>query len=121
MRAFLAAAGAPTELGSAGVVTAVPAAGLVKGSDGPDWVLACVLLEVRATIAVEARMGYGHCERLQWHRDPRPSATDGTVDSGRWMIAPGVPPAVAPSTWPGSETSRRAGWRPWSDSPAQGR
>lgn len=126
VRAFLAAAGASTELGAAGVVTAVPAAGLVKGSDGPDWVLGCVLLEVRASIVVEARMGYGHCERLQWHPDPRATATHGIAGGGRWMIAPGEPPAAAPSTWPGSDASRRAGWRPlsnlpWSDLPVEDR
>ena len=43
-------------------------------------------------------MGYGYCERMQWS------------PAERWMIAPGTPPAVAPSTWPGSELpSRRAG------------
>ncbi|SDS99976.1 hypothetical protein SAMN04488543_2814 [Friedmanniella luteola] len=119
VRAFLTAAGASTELGAAGEVAAVPAAGLVKGTDGPDWVLACVLLEVRATVVVEARMGFGHCERQQWHPDRPPSATDrtrdGTAELGRWMVAPGAPPAVAPSTWPGSEASRRAGWRPWAE------
>ena len=83
-------------------VVAVPAAGQVKGIDGPDWLVACVLLEIRATITVEARMGYGYCERMQWQH-------------GRWMIAPGTPPATAPSTWPGSELSIKAGWRSWID------
>jgi hypothetical protein len=83
-------------------VVAVPAAGQIKGIDGPDWLVACILLEVRATISVEARMGYGYCERMQWQH-------------GRWMIAPGTPPATAPSTWPGSELSIKAGWRSWID------
>jgi hypothetical protein len=83
-------------------VVAVPAAGQIKGIDGPDWVVACVLLEVRATISVEAQMGYGYCERMQWQH-------------GRWMIAPGPPPAKAPSTWPASELSIKAGWRSWID------
>ncbi len=61
------------------LVTATPAAGQVKGTDGPDWVLACVLLDVRAVVATTARIGYGHCERLAWH-------------DGRWQIAPGTPP-----------------------------
>jgi hypothetical protein len=51
---------------------------------------------------VEARMGYGYCERMQWQ-------------NGRWMIAPGPPPAKPPSTWPGSELSIKAGWRSWID------
>ena len=83
-------------------VIALPAAGQVKGVDGPDWAVACVLFEVRATITVEAQMGYGYCERMQWQH-------------GRWMIAPGASPARAPSTWPGSELSIRAGWRTWVD------
>jgi len=82
------------------LVTATPAAGQVKGTDGPDWVLACVLLDVRAAIATTARIGYGHCERMAWH-------------DGRWQLAPGTPPAKAPSTWPGSDLALQAGWRPW--------
>ena len=79
-------------------VAATPAAGQVKGTDGPDWVLACVLLDVRAAIVTDARIGYGHCERLTW--------TD-----GRWLIGPGTPPAKAPSVWPGSDLAIQAGWR----------
>jgi len=85
------------------LVTATPAAGQVKGTDGPDWVLACVLLDVRAAVATTARIGYGHCERLTWH-------------DGRWQIAPGTPPAKAPSTWPGSDLALQAGWRTWQTS-----
>jgi len=84
-------------------VVATPAGAQVKGTDGPGWVLACVLLDMRATITADARMGYGYCERMQWR-------------SGRWMIAPGTPPARAPSTWPGSDLSIKAGWRTWATS-----
>jgi hypothetical protein len=100
VQAFLGAAGMGAELDLAATVIATPAAGQVKGTDGPDWTLACVLLEVQATITTRAAIGYGHCERMQWH-------------AGRWMIGPGAPPATAPSTWPGSELSVRAGWRTW--------
>jgi hypothetical protein len=31
------------------------------------------------------------------------------------MVAPGTPPAQAPSTWPGSDLSLKAGWRTWVD------
>jgi len=99
---FLAAAQMGQQKDLSASVVAVPAAGQVKGVDGPDWLVACLLLEIRATISVEARMGYGYCERMQWQH-------------GRWMIAPGTPPAKAPSTWPGSELSIRAGWRSWID------
>ena len=82
VRAFLAAAG-PAAAPPA--VVAIPAAGQVKGTDGPNWVVACVLLRVDATIARTASIAYGHCERMQWHED-------------RWQIAPGTQPATAPST-----------------------
>lgn len=82
------------------VVTAVPAMAMVKGTDGPDWVVACVLLDVQVSIRRDARMGYGHCSRMQW------------VD-GRWQIAPGAAPATAPSAWPGSVAAVAAGWLTW--------
>jgi len=98
---FLTAAGGSGSAKDGSVlVSATPVAAQIKGSDGPDWVLGCVLLDVHATIVTDARIGYGHCERLQW-------------TEGRWLIASGAPPAVAPSTWPGSELSIRAGWRTW--------
>ena len=81
------------------LVSATPAAIQIKGTDGADWVVACVLLDVRAALKAEARMGYGTCERMQWTGD-------------RWLIGPGAPPAPAPSTWPGSDASVEAGWRP---------
>ena len=101
VQAFLAAAQMGQEKDLSASVVAVPAAGQVKGVDGPDWLVACVLLEIRATITVEARMGYGYCERMQWQ-------------NGRWMIAP-EPRRRKPSTWPGSELSIKAGWRSWID------
>lgn len=84
------------------MVAAIPAAGLVKGVDGPDWVLACVLLDVRAAITADARIGWGHCERMVW-------------SGGRWLIGPGSPPAAAPSTLPGSQTAVDAGWLTWTE------
>jgi hypothetical protein len=102
VQAFLEATRMGPETDRAVSVVAIPAARQVKGVDGPDWAVGCVLFEVRATITREARMGYGYCERMQWH-------------NRRWMIAPGVPPAPAPSTWPGSELSIQAGWRTWVD------
>jgi hypothetical protein len=117
VRAFLVTTSTATKLPPTATVTAGPAAGLVKGTDGPGWVLACVLLEMHATITVEARMGYGHCEPMQWHPEHPRHPSRGSASEGRWLIAPGPPPAAAPSTWPGSDLSRRAGWRPWSDAP----
>jgi hypothetical protein len=81
------------------LVSVTPAAVQIKGGDGSDWVVACVLLDVRAALKVDARMGYGTCERLQWTGD-------------RWLIGPGIPPVRAPSTWPGSNAAIQAGWQP---------
>jgi hypothetical protein len=83
-------------------VTASPVGAQIKGSDGPDWVLACVQLDVTAAIEEQTRFGFGHCERMQWSGD-------------RWMIAAGKQPAQAPSTWPGSQRSLEAGWLMWVD------
>ena len=82
-------------------VVATPVAAQVKGVDGTDWVLACVLLDVKAQISTQARIAYGHCERMQW--------TD--QDGGRWVIGDGPAPARAPSTWPGTDLAGQAGWR----------
>ena len=84
------------------LVAATPAGAIVKGADGPDWVLACVLLDVRVVVKAEARMGYGLCARMLWVGD-------------RWLVGAGAQPAVAPSTWPGSATAARAGWLAWVD------
>jgi hypothetical protein len=100
VQAFLATAQMGSEKDIASSVVATPAEAQVKGVDGPGWVVACVLLDMRATITADAAMGYGYCERMQW-------------SAGRWMIAPGTPSARAPSTWPGSDLSIKAGWRTW--------
>ena len=85
---------------AATVVRVRPVGAMVKGTDGPDWLVSCVLLDVSATIRAEARMGWGHCARMQWA-------------DGRWQIAPGAPPAPAPSAWPGSNAAVAAGWLTW--------
>ena len=48
------------------MVEVAPAGGLVKGVDGPDWVLACVLLDVESTIQTSYRMGWANCQRMLW-------------------------------------------------------
>ena len=53
-----------------------------------------------ASLQAEARVGFGHCERMAWVE-------------GRWVIDAGIVPAWAPSTWPGSQKAAEAGWRPW--------
>lgn len=103
VQAFLASeAGRHVDEPGTTVVT-VPVAAQVKGGDGDDWVVACVLLDVTVIVVTEARAAYGHCERLQWA-------------DGRWVIAPGEAPASAPSTWPGTDLATAAGWRTWTTS-----
>ncbi|KQY55733.1 hypothetical protein ASD11_14570 [Aeromicrobium sp. Root495] len=79
-------------------LSAVPVGAQIKATDGPDWVIACIQLDVRVSVLKEVRFGYGHCERMQWV-------------GHRWVIAEGTPPAPAPSTWPRSDRSIRAGWK----------
>lgn len=100
VRSFLSASRMGSVKDPGTTVSVTPVAAQVKATDGPDWVVACVLSDVRAVIDVEARMGFGYCERMQW---------DGT----RWLIAPGEPPAAAPSTWPDTDLAFAAGWRTW--------
>ena len=104
VRSFLGSAGMTGELDPGATVQVHPAAAQVKGVDGPDWVLACVLLVVDAHVNVGARMAYGYCERMQWSPLER-----------RWLVGPGVPAALAPSTWPGTDLARQAGWLTWTE------
>lgn len=87
-------------------VQVTPVGALVKGSDGPDWTLACVLVTARAWVKSEARISYGNCARMVWFPGQQ-----------RWVIGPGPFPARAPHTWPGSEAMRVSGWRTWESGP----
>jgi hypothetical protein len=86
------------------LVSVTPAAAMVKGVDGPGWTVACVLVDVRAAIREESRMGYGLCSRMEWVE-------------GRWQVAAGAVPAPAPSAWPGSRAALEAGWLAWVEAP----
>ena len=97
---FLSSSGMGEALAPDAAINVEPAAALVKGVDGPDWVTVCVLMKVSASYRSEVQAGWGHCERMQWV-------------GGRWMLAPGRPPAAAPATWPGSELAVGAGWKTW--------
>jgi len=83
-------------------VQVTPVGAMVKGSDGPDWTVACVLVTVRARVTAEARISYGTCQRMVWLQG-----------QDRWVIGSGAFPARAPHTWPGSEAMVSAGWRTW--------
>jgi len=101
VRAFLSSTDMGEVKDPSASVTLEPAAALVKGTDGPDWAVVCVLMKVTATYRQEAEIAFAHCERMQWV-------------GGRWMLAPGAPPAPAPATWPGTALAFEAGWRTWS-------
>lgn len=83
-------------------MTLTPVAAQVKGTDGPRWVLACVQFDMRITYRAEGRIGFGHCERMEWV-------------NGRWRIDGGEVSVQGPATWPGSQRSAEAGWRPWNE------
>lgn len=100
VQAFLTATSMGEVLDPRAYVEVEPAGGLVKGTDGPDWLVGCVLYKVTASYRQEAQVAFAHCERLAWVGD-------------RWMIAPGPPPAPAPATWPGTARADQAGWRGW--------
>lgn len=118
LRSFLGsdAAAHLTDPGTA--LLATPVGAQVKGVDGDDWTLACVLMHVEARVVTTARMGYGHCARMHWTDDT--DDTDDTAAGGRWVIAAGAEPAAAPSTWPGTELATQAGWRTWVPAEDQG-
>ena len=94
VRAFLSSTGMGEVKDPSASVTLEPAAALVKGTDGPDWATVCVLMKVTATYKSEGQIAFAHCERMQWV-------------GGRWMVAPGAPPAPAPATWPGTAAGAR--------------
>lgn len=100
IQGFLQRAGMPMGLEPDALMTVTPVAAQIKGTDGPDWVVACVLLDITYTRTATARLAYGHCERMSWV-------------GGRWLIAPGSHPPPAPSTWPGTDLATTAGWRTW--------
>lgn len=102
IQSFLEAGQMPSGLDPGASLRVVPAAGQVKGSDGDRWHVACVLVKITYTFREQARLAYGHCERMAWTGD-------------RWLIGAGTHPVPAPSTWPGTEPAVRAGWLAWRD------
>ena len=90
--------------GSGLVVRATPLMGMVKATDGPDWAVVCVDLEVDATLKASGQVAVADCQRMAW------DAAGGT-DGGRWMVGPGAEPAPAPSIWPGTDAAIDAGWK----------
>jgi hypothetical protein len=74
--------------------------GLIKGTaDQGRFVVACVLGTFHASgISGSLQFGAGDCQALRYTH-------------GAWMISPTKKAALAPSAWPGSEESVKAGYR----------
>jgi hypothetical protein len=98
MADFLTAAGLSGGRAPDLALSATPMMGLVKATDGPDWVVACVDFEVDATLARTARVAVADCQRMAWA-------------GNRWVIGPGAEPAPGPSIWPGTDAAIDAGYR----------
>ncbi|MBB1514301.1 hypothetical protein H5399_17100 [Tessaracoccus sp. MC1627] len=102
IQSFLTAGRMPGGLEPGASLTVIPSAGQVKGSDGDGWHVVCVLVEITYTFRDQARLAYGHCERMTWRED-------------RWLVGAGAHPVPGPSTWPGTELAGAAGWLTWRD------
>jgi hypothetical protein len=98
MADFLSAAGLSAGKPADLALVATPLMGLVKATDGGDWVVACVDFEVDATLARTARVAVADCQRMAWQ-------------TSRWVVGPGAEPAPAPSIWPGTDASIDAGYK----------
>ena len=98
MADFLTAAGLSGGKAPDLALSATPMMGLIKATDGGDWVVACVDFEVDATLARTARVALADCQRMVWA-------------AGRWVIGPGTEPAPPPSIWPGTDAAIDAGYQ----------
>ena len=75
-----------------------PVMGLIKGTVGPDFVVACVDFELDATLTQTQRVATADCERMVW-------------TGGKWMIGPGAEPAEPPSVWPDTDLAIKVGYK----------
>jgi len=98
MADFLTAAGLSAGKAPNLALTATPIMGLIKATDGGDWVVACVDFEVDATLTRTARVAVADCQRMVWA-------------GNRWVIGPGGEPSPPPSIWPGTDAAIDAGYK----------
>ena len=104
-------------------IVLTPVMGLIKGSVGPDYVVACVDFELDVTLAQTARGAVADCQRMVWTPTPTPTSTATSTptasSAGRWMIGPGAEPATPPSVWPDTDTAIAVGYHDLRTEPAR--
>jgi hypothetical protein len=79
-------------------IDATPTMGLIKGTVGDDFVVACVDLTIDITFGGTSRTVAVDCQRMLW-------------DGQHWEIGPGPEPAPAPSVWPYTDAAIDAGYK----------
>ena len=94
-------------------IVLTPVMGLIKGSVGTDYVVACADFELDITLTQTARGAVADCQRMVW---TRPSSA---ASAGRWMIGPGAEPATPPSVWPDTDTAIAVGYHDLRTEPAR--
>ena len=75
-----------------------PLMGMIKGSVGTNFVVACVDFEFDATLSTTERVAAADCQRMTWRQD-------------RWIIGAGAEPADPPSVWPDTDLAVRVGYK----------
>ncbi len=97
MAEFLTAAGLSGGGSPQLALVVTPLMGLIKGTVGADFVVACVDFEFDATLTQTMRVAVADCQRMLWQGD-------------RWVIGPGAEPAATPSVWPDTEVAIDVGY-----------
>lgn len=97
MASILTAANMPNEAQGRLSLEFTVTMGQIKGTVGPDWVLACVDGVLTVTADSTARAAVSDCQQMTW-------------TNGRWMIS-GPEPAQASDVWPGTQSAYDTGWK----------
>jgi hypothetical protein len=98
MASLLESTGASTDGTARLSIQAIPRMGLINGTVGNDFAVACVDFTVDITFGGTSRTVAADCQRMLW-------------DGERWLIGPGREPAEAPSVWPDTDAAVNAGYR----------